>query len=197
MIVAAGTLQPHAEEQAGRRLAAGRAGRDWPGRNWPADSRTCCRGPATSSRTNWSSGLPAAIQSRIQRVEGIDPLGVEHLLFVPQQVGPFQGPVLGELGPREQARRSAASRLSGDGSATNARASSAVGKRPIASRYARRMNVASSAQRRGIHLQRAQLGEDQLVDVVRRPAARCQAKPGRAGRNASRTGKLLIQRTGR
>ena len=51
-----------------------------------------------------------------------------------QQVGPFVGPVIDELRPRQQASRSAGRACRRDASARNARASSAVGSVPIVSR---------------------------------------------------------------
>ena len=105
-----------------------------------------------------------------------------------QQVGPFVGPVVDELGPRQAALRSACRACPRDVSARNARVSSAVGSTPIVSRYARRRNSASLAGGDGGMFRLASLCQHQLVDEV--APRRCGETPRR--RPACRTATLTV-----
>ena len=167
MVVAAGTLQPHAEEQPGRRLAAGERVAIGP---IEIGRRIVVRAAAGGDQLADELVERLAGGDRVANpgVERIDALRIEHLLFVPQQVRPLQRPVLGELRPGQQTRRSA-----GPACRAKDRRRSAGPRRPSATGRSHRDTPGGRTSRRrpvgdGFIRSVRSLREDQLVDVVRR-----------------------------
>ena len=92
------------------------------------------------------------------------PLLTHRLLFVAQQIGPLERPEIGEFGTVDELVDRAFRAYQDRSSRENARAIAGSGRRPIASRNARRRKMESSQTEDGLTLQGPQLGEDERID---------------------------------
>ena len=170
----------------GRRSRRRSSGRGWSGRSSPAGSARSSPGAATSRRANSSSGTSRAIWSRSQRWKTQTPFSPIVFSSLRSRSAHFRAQKSANSG-RSTRRSTSFGRLSGSGSARNARASSGVGQ------PADRVEVGPAEEDRrrstgseGLILQRLQLGEDvacRSTLLLGRPVPD-EAGPVGAGRRA-------------
>ena len=132
MVVAPGALEPDAEEDLGRRSRRPSSGRGWSGGSSTAGLVQVEPREATIRRTIWSSGTSAA-SGRGASAGRPRPPSTPIVFSSLRSRSAHLSPEIGELGAVEQPSISLA-RLAGSRSARNARVSSGVGSRPMASR---------------------------------------------------------------